>query len=334
VTGGAVTSEAATSRVLVTGAGGPAGIAVIRSLLRRPDLEVFAADMDGWASGLYLVAAQRRRLVLPGLDPGFVDGVVALVADDHIDVVISTVDVELPPLAERRTTLGAVLAAPSAATLATALDKYELAIACAVVAKVPVTVLLGEPWTGEFPVIVKPRRGAGSRGVHLVADRAALSAEGSDDQWIVQEFLPGQEYSVDVIAGPDGVIAAVPRTRTRVDSGVSVAGRTVHDDELEATAAAVATAIGLVGVANVQLRRDADGVPALLEVNPRFPGAMPLTIAAGVDMPSLVVDLALGRAVPATLGFRELANVRYLEDVFLDPADVLESAYAAHGEGP
>ena len=35
-----------TARVLVTGAGGPAGVAVIRSLLRRSDLEVFAADMD------------------------------------------------------------------------------------------------------------------------------------------------------------------------------------------------------------------------------------------------------------------------------------------------
>jgi carbamoyl-phosphate synthase large subunit len=40
-------------RVLVTGAGGPAGVAVIRSLLKRDDVEVFAGDMDGWASGLY-----------------------------------------------------------------------------------------------------------------------------------------------------------------------------------------------------------------------------------------------------------------------------------------
>ena len=95
-----------------------------------------------------------------------------------------------------------------------------------------------------------------------------------------------------MIADADGrVVAAVPRTRTRVDSGVSIAGRTVHDPELEETAAAVARAIGLVGVANVQLRRDRDGRPALLEVNPRFPGALPLTIAAGVDIPSLVVDL-------------------------------------------
>lgn len=319
------------TRVLVTGAGGPAGVAVIRSLLRRPDTEVYAADMDGWASGLYLVPAGRRRIVLPGADPGFVDGVAELVTADRIDVVIPTVDVELPPLAARRSELGAVLAAPSEQTLSTALDKYALALACAGALRVPTTVLLGEPWPGSFPVIVKPRRGAGSRGVHLVPDAAALAADGTDDRQIVQEFLPGEEFSVDVFASADGVVAAVPRTRTRVDSGVSIAGRTVHDPELEGAAAAVATAIGLVGVANVQLRRDAAGVPALLEVNPRFPGAMPLTIAAGVDMPSLVLDLALGHQVPDTIAFRELANVRFLEDVFVDPAEILVSDHAGHG---
>ena len=145
----------------------------------------------------------------------------------------------------------------------------------------------------------KPRSGAGGRGARVVPDRAALEALPVDEGLLVQELLPGDEYSVDVIADADGrVVAAVPRTRTRVDSGVSIAGRTVHDPELEEQAAAVARAIGLVGVANVQLRRDREGRAALLEVNPRFPGALPLTIAAGVDIPSLVVDLYTG--VPLT----------------------------------
>ena len=58
---------------------------------------------------------------------------------------------------------------------------------------------------------------------------------------------------------------------------------------------------------------------------------MPLTIAAGVDLPSLALDLFLGETLPEHVDFKELANVRFLEDVFLDPADVLRSAHAAHG---
>jgi carbamoyl-phosphate synthase large subunit len=325
------------SRVLVTGVGGPAGVAVLRSLLRREDAEVYAGDMDGWASGLYLVPAERRRILEPGLSPRFVDGIRALVDDDKLDVVISTVDVELPPLAAARESLGgAVLAAPSAATLDVTLDKWELAQRCAPLLRVPVTRLLnadGIALKWEFPVIVKPRRGAGSRGVRLVPDRAALESIGVDESLIIQEHLPGDEFSVDVLAAADGtVVAAVPRTRTRVDSGVSIAGRTVHDEGLESTAATVARAIGLRGVANVQLRRDSTGVPALLEVNPRFPGALPLTIAAGVDMPSLVLDLALGKDIPKSIEFRDLANVRFLEDIFVDPGEILLSDHAAHQE--
>ena len=201
---------------------------------------------------------------------------------------------------------------------------------------VPLTVpagpeALATDW--EFPVFAKPRQGAGSRGVRLVPDADALRALPEDQDLIVQEFLPGEEYSVDVIAdAAHRVVAAVPRTRARVDSGVAIAGRTVHDRELEDAAARIAEAIGLVGVANVQLRRDRSGRAVLLEVNPRFPGALPLTIAAGVDIPSLVVDLFLGRELPERLPFREIATVRFLEDIILDLGEVLESEHAGHQE--
>ncbi|WP_158863409.1 ATP-grasp domain-containing protein [Leifsonia sp. AG29] len=332
---------AAPTRVLVTGAGGPAGVAVIRSLVARPDVEVLAADMDGWASGLYLVAAENRRIVPPGRSAVFVDELIRMCRDDRVDVLFSTVDVELPGLAERRDDLravGALLAAPSHDTLVTCLDKHALVKRVEGSARVPVTRLLNGEGVGadwRFPVIVKPRSGAGSRGVRLVADRVALEELGVDESLIIQENLPGDEFSVDVLAGLDGeVIAAVPRSRERVDSGVSIAGRTVKRAELSDTAAAVARAIGLTGVANVQLRYSSEGVPALLEVNPRFPGALPLTIASGVDMPSLLLDLVLGRPVPSRVEFEELANVRYLEDVFLPPAEVIVSENAAHTEGP
>lgn len=324
-----------TTHVLVTGAGGPAGVAVIRSLLRRADLTVFAADMDGWASGLYLVPAAQRRLVPPGRDDSFVPAIAQLVADDAIDLVISTVDVELIALADRRGELApATLAAPTADTLTACLDKFELAKRCEATGRAPRTVLAGRDalsiaW--EFPAFAKPRQGAGSRGIRFVDDREALEALPADEGLIVQDLLPGEEYSVDVIADANGnVVAAVPRTRARVDSGVAIAGRTVHDAELEETAAAVARAIGLVGVANVQLKRGRDGRAMLLEVNPRFPGALPLTISAGVDIPSLVVDLFLGRELPASVPFREVAAVRFLEDITVEIDELLESEHAGH----
>jgi carbamoyl-phosphate synthase large subunit len=118
------------------------------------------------------------------------------------------------------------------------------------------------------------------------------------------------------------VIASVPRLRARVDSGVSVGGRTVHDEELSSFGRAVAQATGITYVANVQCKRDAAGRPALLEVNPRMPGTLGLTIASGVDMPRLALAALLGQPLPATMSFRERAVVRFLDERVIDPADI------------
>jgi carbamoyl-phosphate synthase large subunit len=161
----------------------------------------------------------------------------------------------------------------------------------------------------------------------VVESGEALARMDTSGDFLVQQYLPGAEYSVDVLADATGrVVASVPRVRERVDSGVSVAGRTVHDGELEALGAAVAAAAGLTYVANVQFRRDTNGRPALLEVNPRFPGAMPLTVASGVDMPRLALDSLRGRPLPARVSFRDVAMVRYLDERFIELGEVREVA--------
>ena len=176
-------------------------------------------------------------------------------------------------------------------------------------------------------MIVKPRQGSGSRGVVTVRTAEELAALDRSPSLIVQEFLPGEEYSIDVLADAGGhVMASVPRVRARVDSGVSVAGRTMHDPALEHFGAAVATVTGLTYIANVQARRDAAGRPALLEVNPRAPGALPLTMASGVDMPRLALDSLRGRPVPRRVDFHETAMVRFLDERFVDLSEVQKLA--------
>jgi carbamoyl-phosphate synthase large subunit len=245
------------------------------------------------------------------------------------------VDAELLPLARAREEFAAagvaLLLAPAAA-LDVILDKLTLAEHCAGVVAVPRTELFGpslDPAGWTYPVVVKPRRGSGSRGVIIVGSAAELAALDRSPSLIVQDFLPGEEYSVDVLADAAGrVIASVPRLRARVDSGVSVGGRTVHDPEVERFGRAVAQATGVTYVANVQCRRDAEGVPALLEVNPRMPGTLGLTIASGVDMPRLALAALLGRPVPASLDFCERAVVRFLDERFLDPAEIAATEMA------
>jgi carbamoyl-phosphate synthase large subunit len=320
-------------RVLVTGAGGPAAVSVIKSLSRDPSVRLLAADMDPWAAGLYLLPPDARTLIPAGLDPAFAAAALARCAALGVDVLIPTVDAEMRPLAGARAEYaraGIELMLAPARALDLTLDKLALAQCCAGHVRVPRTERFDQaldPASWDYPVVVKPRTGSGSRDISVVDSAQELAGLERSAEFIVQEYLPGEEYSIDVLADTNShVIAAVPRVRTRVDSGVSVAGRTIHDPPLEHFGATVASVTGLTYIANVQARRDVAGRPALLEVNPRAPGALPLTMASGVDMPRLALDALRGRPVPGHLGFREVAMVRYLEERFIDLAEVQKVA--------
>ena len=316
-------------RVLITGMGGPAGISVLRGIAEDP-LDVYSADIDPFAAGLFLVAPDRRIMVPRGDSPRFVGAIMDACREHAIDVLVPTVDSELLPVAEARAEFeaaGVALVNPSADTLRMCLDKWELHQRCQGVVRLPASAVLDDefdPAGIELPVIVKPRSGSGSRGIRLIKARSELEAITRDGTQLVQEHLPGPEHSLDVLARRDGrVLAVVPRERLKVDSGIAVTARVTRDEALEGFGRTVAERIGLVGVGNVQVKQTAGGEPALLEVNPRFPGSMPLTIAAGVNMPALAVREALGQPMPdEPIDFHPLAMVRLLEEHFLDFGEI------------
>jgi carbamoyl-phosphate synthase large subunit len=315
--------------VLLTGAGGAAAVSFIKAVRGEP-FAIHAADMDANAAGLYLVPPDRRHRLLAGADPRFVPHLLDLCRRHRIDVLVPTVDAELLGVAQAEDAFaaaGVTLLVASARTLEICLDKLTLLRTCGDAVPVGRYAPLDAAFSArgwDFPVIVKPRSGSGSRGIEIVRSEAALDAFPRDGARLVQEFLPGEEYSVDVIADrASRIAAAVPRARLKVDSGIAVTARTLHDAELEEFARRVATRIGLRYTANIQFKRNALGTPVLLEVNARFPGTMPLTVESGVNMPLLSLREALGEPLPAgPLPFRDVAVVRYWTEQFVEPAEI------------
>ncbi|MDN3249951.1 ATP-grasp domain-containing protein [Streptomyces mutabilis] len=312
-------------RVLVTGAGGPSGVCFLRALAGSCDL--WAGDIDPNAAGLYLVDRERRWLLPRGDADGFARTLLDLCERLRVDVLVPTVDTELVPLARsasRFAEAGVRTLVSDAAALERCLDKWTLAETCRETVSVPHTVLLEEGaadrFGAGFPAVAKPRRGSGSRGIVMAAEPDALTGLPHDGSYLLQELLPGTEYSVDVLMGPDGgARAAVPRARDKTDSGIIVAGHILDRPGLSRFAADVASALGLRGICNVQVREDREGRPALLEVNPRPPGGMSLTVAAGVQMPAWAVAGLLGADVPGHIAHHPLSAVRHWEDVVMGP---------------
>jgi carbamoyl-phosphate synthase large subunit len=139
---------------------------------------------------------------------------------------------------------------------------------------------------------------------------------------VVQEALPGVEFTIDCFAAASGrVVAAVPRERIAIKNGVSVKARTCHHPGIEETAAKVVEKSGMTGPANVQGMLAHDGSFSVIEMNPRFSGTLVLTTAAGVNFASLLLDCVEGKPI-ASLRGRHRAGItmlRYWSEVFESP---------------
>src|SRR5205085_361515 len=80
----------------------------------------------------------------------------------------------------------------------------------------------------HFPAIVKPNVGSGARGVFR-ADTPSQLRAGRDtlEDPIVQAFVTGDEYTIDVLCDFAGrLLAAVPRLRIETRGGVCTKART------------------------------------------------------------------------------------------------------------
>lgn len=125
--------------------------------------------------------------------------------------------------------------------------------------------------TLAFPVLSKPRCGRGGRDVEI-HERARDLPEPSADR-IYQEFLPGEEYDVNLFADAGGAPAALVVLRKTALRGGRVgnaqAVERADDPEVSALAAATSRALGLEGPIDIDVRRDRDGQPRVLEVNAR-----------------------------------------------------------------
>ena len=162
--------------------------------------------------------------------------------------------------------------------------------------------------------LLKPRRGRGGDGLR----RAAPTHEPLDGA-VSQQIATGQELSIDVLCGPDGDLQyCVARERLETLSGISMRGRVVRHDAAERYVRRIVEATPFRGIANVQCFVEGDAV-SFIEINPRIPGGLSLSLAATENWFDCWLKLRAARpieSVPVRVG---LAVSRHYADAFIDP---------------
>lgn len=293
------------ARVLVTGAGGPAGRSLAGQLRDRGHevIPVDARPLPG------------VREVPPATDPALVGVLRDLVLAESVDVLVPTVSEELPVLAAAAARLApARVLVGSSRAVGLAHDKLRTAEALHA-AGVPVPAFaVPEDFRDAHeamrvlggPVVTKPRVSRGGRGVEVVDDAWAGSWHEVPPGSVVQAFAPGTEYAPVVYrapgsAAPQVVVVLEKTALAHGRTGNAVGVRRVRSDDVAAVARRAVAALGLTGPVDLDVRRDAAGRPVVLEVNARFgansAAAPELVDAALADVTAgLTTGLAAGPA--------------------------------------
>jgi carbamoyl-phosphate synthase large subunit len=293
----------------------------------RAGATTIATDVDQLAPALY--HAERRALVPRVDDPGYIDALRDLVRLHDVRLIVPLTDLDHRQLAEARDSLGgAVVLVPGVETIARCSDKYLAHVFFeAQGIGSPPTWLPGDvPEVLLYPVLVKARKGFGSRHIYKAEDRAELEffLDYTSAESMVQEMCRGEEFSIDVFCDLDGrCLAAIPRTMIESKGGESIKGMTIKDEELIEFGCKVSEALRIIGPANVQCFREPSGELHVTDVNPRFGGGFPLPTAAGSRYPELALALASGERPEPRLGdFRAgVVMTRYFSQVILEETD-------------
>jgi carbamoyl-phosphate synthase large subunit len=284
---------------------------------------VYAADMSPYAPAL---RAADRTLPVPSVeDPDYVSILLGLCQANGIGLLLSVNDTELLLLARNKelfSVVGTRVVVSSPEFIGVCADKLSTADflsrtgldAPRTFERVEEAIRLIDEGELHFPLLVKARFGSASLAVETVRDRSELTAaltlgegriarsagsvikvdDGPFCGLVIQEFLAGQEYGLDICNDLDGrhVCTAVKKKLT-MRAGETDRAVTVRDSRLEALGGTLGRASGHVGVL------DCDVIVAgeracVIDMNPRFGGGYPFSHVAGLNMPAAILAWSRG----------------------------------------
>lgn len=231
---------------------------------------------------------------LPNIrEQGFIEAFNTILKKNKIDVVIPTHDDVALFMAKNRTKLKALILTADEKTNEICRDKLETYKEFADCSFCPDVF----DFPKEYPAFIKPRKGQGSVGARMLMGSGDLPSEEEKQNFVICEYLPGEELTVDCFTDCEGNLQAVlPRSRQRIFGGVSVrASREQLTQELKDMAVCLNERMGFLGLWYFQVKQDRSGYYKLMEISTRCAGTMCLSRALGVNLPLLSVYAALGK---------------------------------------
>lgn len=291
----------------------------------------------------------------------YVDVLLDICSKEYVDVLFPHISMELPYILERKKefeNLGVKVAISEKETLSTANCKYLLyEFMKEKGLTVPKYFLVDSSETlknriselgyPERPVCIKMTQNSGSRGVRIVrsdVDKSSLFMNNKpsslnvtfDEMYSIvegcnpmptimaMEFLPGVEYTVDLLADHGKVLYIAGRRN--LTSSMSIAQSSVVEkkDIAYKLCEDIVHELNLDGNIGFDFMLDENDTPWLTDLNPRVTATIVLYAGAGMNFPYLRIKQLLGEELPkieikyGTKLIRKYLDVLYNEEGIIE----------------
>jgi len=282
-------------KVIVTGAGGPAGVNFINSL-NGTYFKTVGVDMNKYR--IHLCPSEERYVVPPTTHMDYFSSIYKIAKETGATFLHPQPDIDVKWIGASRACLeehGIKTFLPSTETIEIMQDKHFTSaklVDLKIVPRTRVVVARHEYYMIddairdiEFPMWVRATHGAGGHASSLIKDSKQLYAwldywiQRGVEKMIAQEVLPGRNYAWHSIWKDGQLITSMARERIEyIYPGLAPSGitgtpavqRTIHNDKVNkiATGAVLAIDPKYSGIACVDLKEDKYGIPNVCEINP------------------------------------------------------------------
>ena len=319
-------------RIMVTGAGGPAGINFVMSLRIAPE-RMFVVGTEANPHFVYLAPTDRKYLVPKATEILYIDKLNELTEKEKIEFLHPQPDIEVQVVSENREKLKARTFLPSKKAVKACQDKLESAkiwrnkgipVARTMALRKEQDIDEAFQELGN-PIWIRARHGAGGRGSTPASNKeTAISwinywkSRNVNWEFIAQEHLPGRNIGFHSLWKNGELITSMARERIEyiypylAPSGVTgtpAVQKTVHDKEVNriGTEAVLAIDPNFTGIACVDLKENKHGIPCATEINAgrMFTTSFFFSYASKIlrkdyyaNIPYLYVKLAYSERIP------------------------------------